>query len=71
MPKGEPMNYPAQYHSAAAHLVAYGAHSETDKGRKLCADALKAMRAVGADEAREARRAFRFISGCLPVKGGK
>jgi len=62
------MNYPKEYHKAAAHLVAHGSHSETEKGRKLCADALKAMRAVGADEAREARRAFRFICGCLPVK---
>ena len=65
------MNYPKQYHKAAAHLVAYGAHSETDKGRKLCADALKAMRAVGRDEARGARSGLRFISGCLPVKGEK
>ena len=65
------MKYPAQYHRAAAHLVAHGAHVETKKGRKLCADALKAMRAVGRDEARGARGAFRFISGCLPVKGGK
>ena len=63
------MKYPKQYHKAAAHLVAYGAHSETDKGRKLCADALKAMRAVGADEARRARGGLRFICGCLPVKG--
>ena len=65
------MKYPAQYHRAAAHLVAHGAHVETKKGRKLCADALKAMRAVGRDEARRARGGLRFISGCLPVKGGK
>ena len=64
------MNYPKEYHRAAAHLVAHGAHSETEKGRKLCADALKAMRAVGRDEARGARRAFRFISGCFPEKEG-
>ena len=49
------MNYPKQYHRAAAHLVAHGAHVETERGRKLCADALKAMRAVGRDEARRAR----------------
>ena len=65
------MKYPAQYHRAAAHLVAHGAHVETKKGRKLCADALKAMRAVGRAEARRARGGLRFISGCLPVKGGK
>ena len=65
------MRYPKQYHRAAAHLVAHGAHAETEKGRKLCADALKAMRAVGRDEAREARGGLRFISGCLPVRGGK
>ena len=65
------MKYPAQYHRAAAHLVAHGAHVETKKGRKLRADALKAMRAGGRDEARRARGGLRFISGCLPVKGGK
>ena len=65
------MNYPKQYHKAAAHLVAHGAHVETGRGRKLCADALQAMRAVGRDEARRARGGLRFISGCLPVKGGK
>jgi hypothetical protein len=65
------MNYPKQYHKAAAHLVAHGAHAETEQGRQLCADALKAMRAVGADEARRARGGLRFISGCLPVKGGE
>ena len=65
------MKYPAQYHKAAAHLVAHGAHAETDKGRGLCADALQAMRAVGRIEAREARSGLRFICGCFPLKGGK
>ena len=64
------MNYPKQYHRAAAHLVANGAFFDADKGRGLCADALQAMRAVGRDEAREARSGLRFICGCFPVKEG-
>ena len=64
------MNYPKQYHKARAHLVAHGAHVETDKGRKLCAQALQAMRAIGRDEAREERKHLRFICGCFPIKGG-
>ena len=65
------MNYPTEYHKAAAHLVAHGAHREGARGRKLCAQALQAMRAIGRDEARMARNHLGYISGCFPIKGGK
>lgn len=62
--------YPPVYHKACAHLVAYGGHGgNTRAGRKLVADALRALRArYGREFARDARGGLLFISGQFPVK---
>ena len=62
--------YPAIYHRAVAHLVAFGGHGgDTAKGRKLCADALRVMRnRHGTETAMRERRHMLYISGQFPVK---
>lgn len=64
------MDYPAIYHRACNHLVAFGAHGgDTSEGRRLCTAALRAMRAkFGRQSAAHHRRGMLFISGMFPVK---
>jgi hypothetical protein len=63
--------YPQVYHLACNHLVAFGGHGgDTRLGRKLCADALRAIRAkFGRERAQRERFHLLFISGQFPVKG--
>ena len=65
-----PQFYPPVYHKASAHLVAHGGHGgDTVKGRRLCAQALRALRAkFGREFAINARYGMLFISGQFPVK---
>lgn len=67
------MIYPPVYHAAINHLVAFGGHSgDTAQGRKLCAGALRALRAMhGRDFAQRERRHMQFISGQFPVKDAR
>ena len=62
--------YPRSYQAAVAHLVAFGGHGgDTVKGRKLVAQALRALRRdFGSDRAQQERRHMLFISGQFPVK---
>jgi len=64
------MTYPAAYHAACRHLIAFGGHGgDTTRGRKLCADALRALRRdYGSARARRERHHLLFISGQFPVK---
>jgi len=62
--------YPESYHAACNHLVAFGAHRYTARGRALVARAIRDMRAsMGHEAARHEVGHLRYISGCLPVKG--
>ena len=63
-------NYPASYHAAARHLVAYGAHGgDIARGRAMIAKALRDLRLLrGRPAAVTARYGLLFISGCFPVK---
>jgi hypothetical protein len=63
------LRYPAVYHAACAHLVAFGGHGgDTSRGRALCAAALRALRAIDRDMAQRERRTLYYISGQLPIK---
>ena len=64
------MTYPLVYHKAIAHLVAFGGHGgDPVRGRRLIAQALKALRAkYGRERAASERRHMLFISGQFPVK---
>jgi hypothetical protein len=66
----EQTTYPAVYHAACNHLVAFGGHGgDTKKGRALVAAALRALRkAHGAEFAAAHRRSMVFITGQFPVK---
>ena len=62
-------SYPRAYHLAANHLVAFGGHGgDTVRGRKLVADALRALRATSRERAQHERRSLLYISGQFPVK---
>lgn len=62
--------YPAAYHAACAHLVAFGGHGgNTAQGRLLVARALRALRSqYGRARAQRERGHLLFISGQFPVK---
>lgn len=62
--------YPAVYHAACAHLVAFGAHNgDTRKGRRLIANALRCVKErYGSEFARHERNHMIFISGMFPIK---
>ena len=62
--------YPAIYHRAVNHLVAFGGHGgDTKIGRALCAAALRTIRARhGSEVARRERLHMLYISGQFPVK---
>lgn len=64
------MNYPPVYHKAINHLVAFGGHGgDTNAGRKLIAQALRALRdQYGRERASNERRHMLFISGQFPIK---
>lgn len=65
------MKYPAVYHKACNHLVAFGGHGgDTMAGRALVAAALRALRAADKAWAARERRHLLFIAGHFPVKGG-
>lgn len=61
--------YPRSYQLAVAHLVAHGGHAYAQQGRKLVANALRALRRdFGGERARKERLHMLFISGHFPVK---
>lgn len=61
--------YPKAYHLAVSHLVAHGGHTYAQRGRKLVASALRALRRdFGSERARKERLHMLFISGHFPVK---
>jgi hypothetical protein len=61
--------YPAEYHAAVNHLVAFGGHGgNTRLGRRLVARALRALRAIDRVRAQAERRHMLYISGQFPVK---
>ena len=67
--EGNVMAYPKVYHAACNHLVHYGGRNRTAEGRKLVAQALRALRAAfGRAVAQRERRHLLFISGHFPVK---
>ena len=61
--------YPDSYHAACSHLVAFGGHLYSARGRALCAKALRDLRAIDRDLAQRERITLQYISGHLPVKG--
>jgi len=64
------MNYPQIYHEACHHLIAYGGHGGNRlQGRKIIAQALRALRAkFGRERAQAERRGLLFIAGHFPLK---
>ena len=64
------MTYPKSYHTACAHLVAFGGWNYAEVGRALCARALRDMRRTRPHaEVREIARGMQFIAGHFPIKG--
>ena len=62
-------NSSEKYNKACAHLVAHGGHANAAIGRKICADALIALRRErGREYALRCKRHLEYISGHLPVK---
>jgi carbohydrate-selective porin OprB len=68
--QGSGLKYPASYHVAIGHLIAFGGHGgDTRQGRKLIARALVDLqRAFGHELAAFERMSMLYISGQFPVK---
>jgi len=62
--------FPVSYHHAMQHLIIHGPHSDTSRGRTLCATALRDLRRTfGRQFAMLSRSRMQYICGMLPQKG--
>jgi len=62
-------NFPPEYHAACRYLVRFGSRGGDARiGRHKIAAALCALHAIDPLQARESRKAMRFISGCFPAR---
>lgn len=66
------MKYPAEYYAVLHHLIEHGRWTNRAVGRRLAADAIRAMRrTMPPDRVRREVAHLRFICGDLPERADR